>query len=532
MKVLLMTSFSGIGFNFAPPIGLYRLKQFIEEVGVECNILDFGLGGYEEALAKAKQGEYQVIGMSVSSYHMRDDLKIIWELKDAAAGQKCVFIVGGQEATHNYKNWLIGGADLVFLGFGERTIAAFCDQLQHDFDGTMANLSQFEGIAYREAGEFIFRKSKELTPEEFRYLNYEKILTLDIPFKPYWEHVKSDSDDLNFWTTKFVAENVRIYTTSHCPYSCSFCSSSSFLTFSQEKKMQLIMLTGQEIFNLIMRYIEKDKARGFLFSDDEFLLHRYRVHDLCGLIIDAKNKGFVDKEVMFNCQNRINDFFIRLKEGGVRIDEKLIEKMASAGFHSIGLGVETFVDRLLVSPSMNKKGYTEKESLVVLETLLAKGLIPQINQIIFIPEATREEILYSIKRIISFIRRGCQVAVTPLMHAPDGAPAVKILQDSIIKEKFVNKQTGEVVEIKRTLIPHDPHLAERSARIWEVFDEEVRMAKKDDGFHKIPKTLVAVLMYISVTRLLEDNDSIDDCVKLKRELIDYCKHGKLVDFCA
>ena len=66
--------------------------------------------------------------------------------------------------------------------------------------------------------------------------------------------------------------------------------------------------------------------------------------------------------------------------------------MEKASFLSIGLGVETFSDRLLKCPSINKKGLTSADSLKVIDAMLSTKIVPQINIIIGIPESTPDEL--------------------------------------------------------------------------------------------------------------------------------------------
>lgn len=75
MQILLMTSYSGVGFNNAPPIGLYRLKHHLELHGFACHVLDLSLEHPEAYIERAANGDYAIIGMSVSHYHMRDDIR-------------------------------------------------------------------------------------------------------------------------------------------------------------------------------------------------------------------------------------------------------------------------------------------------------------------------------------------------------------------------------------------------------------------------------------------------------------------------
>ena len=54
------------------------------------------------------------------------------------------------------------------------------------------------------------------------------------------------------------------------------------------------------------------------------------------------------REVKLFCQARVADFVNRRQQGKV-VREDLIRLMKNAGFHNIGLGVETFSERLLRS---------------------------------------------------------------------------------------------------------------------------------------------------------------------------------------
>ena len=88
--------------------------------------------------------------------------------------------------------------------------------------------------------------------EEFVQLNYHEIKDLYIPYKDYWDYTRNEgATSLNLKkdeekvkvveadphndlpvdkdTQKFFVETIRLYTSSHCPWKCGFCSSHSFL---------------------------------------------------------------------------------------------------------------------------------------------------------------------------------------------------------------------------------------------------------------------------------------------------------------
>ena len=520
MKVLLMTSYSGIGFNNAPSLGLYRLKNFLNKTGLACDILDLGLTGYAEALRKARNGEYRIIGMSVSHYHMREDISIIWKFKEACAGQECLFIAGGQEATYNYEQWIKVGIDVVFMGYAERSLAQLARNFNTRFERGLSLLDTLDGVAYRQGDEIVYRPCKPMTQSEFEYLTYEEGMGLNIPFGEYWNQVRADVEALNFWTTVFIPETVRLYTASHCPYRCGFCSSHRFLSFSQRGKAPIFMLNADQVFNLILQYIQKYGAKGFLFSDDEFLVSEERAMSLFDRVIKAKKDGIINKDVAFNCQARVSDFL--LKTGGRQdVHYELIDKMVEAGFHSIGMGVETFCDRLLMSPSMNKRGFTGEASIRVINAMLEGGLVPQINNILFIPEATREEITYSIRKSINFIRKGCQVAVTPLLYSIPGAPIYGDPRYLAVTEEYKNPETNEFIEITKHFIPNDPEMARCADWIFDALDEELDAFKKSGIWkHKtIPKTMVGILLFTATAKLFGDAELAKECADLIRFLI-------------
>ena len=124
-------------------------------------------------------------------------------------------------------------------------------------------------------------------------------------------------------TQKFFIKTVRLYTSSHCPWKCGFCSSHSFLRMSyattehEEKipekpknggpiSMNALATTGsqphpvyrispEQIYDIIVRHCDKYNPRVFLFNDDAVWDGNARgfnhIMVLCDLIIEGKRKG-------------------------------------------------------------------------------------------------------------------------------------------------------------------------------------------------------------------------------------------------
>lgn len=510
MKVLLMTSKSGIGFNNAPPIGLYRLKGYLESHGHGCDILDFSLGGQEEALARTAAGEYGIVGMSVSHYHMAGDLEAFWEFRRAAKGRPVLFIAGGQEATYNYEQWLHAGADAVVLGYGEHALLNLARAWEENGRGVPEVFHGIDGLAWRENGGFVFRPRPALTPEEFRDITYDRVLRLDIPFERYWSQIEQKLGDLNFSTSVFISELVRVYTSSHCPNRCGYCSSHRFLSFAQGGKTPIFMLDAAQVFDLVKHYIASCGARGFLFSDDEFLADKGRAREFCRMVAQAKRDGTMDRSVMFNCQARVADFLVR-RGGAHRVDLDFIDLLVEAGFHSLGLGVESFSDRLLACPSMCKAGYGRADSLAVIEAMRGRGLTPQVNIILFIPESTPEEVMDSARTGMEIIARGCQTAVTPLLFDIPGAPRHADPAYPVTTASFRNPETGAEIGITGYFIPRDPLVAQ-AARDIQGRTEAEREAFAHGpgrGHASFPKTALGIFTLAAAARLLGHGETAD-----------------------
>lgn len=519
MRVLLMTSYAGLGFNNSPPIGLYRLQYALNRVGIPCDVIDLTIKSIDEYLLKVREGAYRVIGMSVSHTHMADDIEVLSRFREAGCSQKLLIIAGGQEATYNYELWLDAGIDVIFTGYAEKALAKAMIAIQDDFDIDFTKFQHIDGVILRYQGQIILNPVTPLTIDDFIYLTYEQVLNLDVPYETYWNIARRESNGLSFSNSVFVAETVRMYTSSHCPNHCGFCSSHRFLKFSQGYRAPIFMLDAQKVYDLVVHHVQRYGAKGFLFSDDEFLVDKDRVIAFCDRIINAKELGTIPLETAFNCQARVVDFLVT--RSGVRtVNNELIGKLKECGFHSVGLGVESFSKRLLEAPSMNKRGYTEFDAFQVVDCMLQHELVPQVNIIIFIPETTREEIRYTMQRGMDIIKRGCTIAATPLLLTIPGAPVYGDNRYPWKSETMISPMTGKPVEIPEYFIPHDPEIARAAEKYPEVYTREVRTFEESKiwGSKKINKTFLGILTFVVVARLLEMNIEAEEWLGQLREL--------------
>ena len=501
MNVLLYAGFKDNTVFYSavsPPLGLYRLKNFLEKRGINCDVHDLSLheNNFHDTKEKISKGYYDVIGISVDSEKMGRYFTLLRDIRKRteAAGKKAMIVCGGQGGAHAYKDFIQKGwADGVLLGFAENAFHKLCLSFEKNKNEHVSVYAKnISGIAYPKDKSYkviIKNPSIPLTDAEFVQLNYHEIKDLHIPYHDYWYHTEKEgaaslnlagskkdkntkankkmvvqSDPhcdmpLNKNTQKFYVETIRLYTSSHCPWKCGFCSSHSFLRMSnatEEKENQIpqepksgselsmnslatcgpqphpvYRISPEQIYDIIERHCVKYNPKVFLFNDDAFwdgskpgFAH---IMKLCDLIIEGKNKGRINKDIIFNCQAKVGDFIIKKPERVLH--DELIVKLKTAGFYHFGTGVETFAERLLRVPSVNKKGnVSEKDQHMVIQGLLKHGFSPSVNIILFIPEQTLDELFYVMKTATEYMLKGTQIAMTPLLRPQKGSGINELIE--------------------------------------------------------------------------------------------------------
>lgn len=512
-NVLVVTGITGLGYNIAPQVGIYQIMNYLNYKNINCDIYDRDLEFYKktnfnkkEVLENIRKGEYDVIGISVSHSKANDengktvqkmciDLDLIWEMRQTAkeSGKMPVFVAGGQAATLNYKQWLDYGIDLIVLGYGEKTFYDICKEYfsipreTREVSKLIEKIDGVRGVSFKEkSGIYRYTPTLHVTKELFKELFFELPQKMPIPYQKFWDILKENSATQDLGAAEFIYENVRVYTTSHCPRMCGFCNSGQYLkeTTAEEKDLminrndmgirfskgvqKLVRLDAQEVMDLIMFYIKNYGAKSFLFSDDDFALKGSdnRTEKFADLVIEYKEKGIIDKNISFHCQTHVTDWLLPDQSPNI----KLLKKIKKAGFKSISMGVETFTDGVITSKSINKQGYRSKHSQAVLNAMLECGISPQTNVILGVPEYTPEELLKTVDVALEYVTKGCDIAISRQLMALPGAPIYESGLYKVKYDHFKHPVTNEDFSIPDYFIPNHPVVA----KAMEVYDEELR----------------------------------------------------------
>lgn len=571
-KVLLVTAATGLGFNYAPHFGMYQILNYLKFKDISCDMYDRDLEIFKKAeiyeddvMESLKKGEYDIVGISVSQdrvlgeQKMIADLELIWRMREAAkiSGKMPTFVAGGQAAQLNYKQWLDLGIDLIVNGYGEKVFYDLCKRY-FDSPKELRNAKEFvklidsmtseiRGVSYKDPKD-VYRYIPAPTVDDklFKELFLEFPQKYDMPHETFWDILRENNADKDLGASKFVVENVRLYTTSHCPRRCGFCNSGQFLheasapendlmidktgmRFSAGRQ-KLIQLDAKELMELVMFNAKKYGAKSVLFSDDDFALKskHNRVMEFCKLVMEYKQKGLMDKDFVFNCQTHVSDW---LTGSNKEVNVELIKTVKAAGFGSISVGVETFTDRVIVSPSINKAGYKSEHAQAVLNCMVDNGIVPQVNVILGVPEYTVDDLLVTIDVALDFIIKGCDLSLSRQLLALPGAPIYESGMYKVVYDKWTHP-SGKEVKIPDYFVPNDPKVA----YAMEHFDVEARkeldkvIKKMNWGDKNPPKRVIAISAVAVLPRLLGRDDLSPKYYKILDDVLAGKLRGKDVSY--
>ncbi|VVB95737.1 B12 binding domain protein [uncultured archaeon] len=533
-KILLITSRSttnSIQDSLAIPYGLYILKNHLNKNGVDCDVLDLDFKSESECINAVKNNNYDIIGISVTHWNMASDLDFLHTLKKIVKemNKKTLFIAGGFSATLNSKEWLKCGFDLICVGYAEDALLKICENYSPDQNRKqlISFIKNIDGVAIQDENKnLIFKHSKPLTEKEFENKMFTLAMSMEIPYEEYWDFMrKRASGILSINKRSYVIENSRIYTSSKCLANCGYCCCPAFLSKAQNSSANLYMLSAKQIYELVIFHIRKYGARAFSINDDDFIIGNEagnkRVTDFCDLIIEGKKKGEIPEEIKFSCQTRATDFII--KEGNKKIvNLPLIKKMAEAKFHNVSLGIETFSERLIKSPSINKPRAKSQDYHDVLQAMINSNLYPTINLIFGIPEEKPEELIETIQQTMKYIDKPCQISVATKLLAFPGSPLWNSKDYPTEDVVWENPETKEKIKIPIYYTPKDKQLSELIVRLEDDKIIEMANLRKKYNLNEyqfLPRIAIALCVFKIASKFLGYNDLYDQISQKLDELI-------------
>ncbi|KXA99004.1 hypothetical protein AKJ42_03885, partial [candidate division MSBL1 archaeon SCGC-AAA261C02] len=304
------------------PAGAY-LAPILEDEGHKVKIIDSSTMGYnlEDVKQELKEFSPEFVGISsltTSIYQAYGVAKAAKELEP-----DCTTVIGGAHATSAAEEVLgeCPHIDIAVRGEGEETLRELVSS---------KNLSSIKGITYREDGEIVENEDRKI------------IRDLDLlPFPAY--HLLP-MEKYKVGGIKYAT----MMTSRGCPFDCIFCSSSEICGKTWRAK------SPERVLDQIRLLKEEYGRREIEFLDDTFTLDNERARKICDLLIE----GGLD--VSWSCSSRVDT-----------IDNSLAEKLKEAGCHTVYMGIESGVQKIL---DKLKKGITLEQVKKAVRSVKEAGL--------------------------------------------------------------------------------------------------------------------------------------------------------------
>ncbi len=227
--------------------------------------------------------------------------------------------------------------DYVVIGAGEYTLLELAQYLENGH----ANPDGIKGLAYKEGGRILINK-----PRPF-------INNLDELPDPAWHLV----DIKKYW-------DVTLNTSRGCSFRCTFCYNNAF------HKEYLAELSAERIVAQIEQLQERYGVRYIKIWEDNFTFNTKRLRRFCSLIMQKKLKLKWDTEARAS------------------MGEEDIALMAQSGCVSVGLGMETGSQKMLV---FMKKGTTVEKMEKTFWLFVKHKIMPRLYILHGLPTETVED---------------------------------------------------------------------------------------------------------------------------------------------
>ena len=456
MRILILSIHEETGDTVNPNAGIYRLQHYLEKNGIACDLCEVGLEDDAAVLRNTADGMYDIIGVSHTYAFLEKELPRLIPFREAASGTGCLWITGGLAPSRLPELWLEIGFDVVVLGFGEFPLLALAQKgAQASGDWAQVDFGSIDGIAWRDAsGKNQLSPARPLSEEDFRLLNYSLPKEMGIPdqWMKFISHAGLKPEEANR-NTRF--HTVPVFTSQKCPNRCGYCSSVDFLKNIYGRDCAVRSLNTDDICDLLISYYQRYGTRFYFFTDDDLPTPKRFALELCEKINEHKRAGRLPEDLCLYCQSRVLDF-INLRTG--LPDHQLFKAMSSAGFKRANFGIETFSKRLLNTAMMNKKHYDYDIAWNLLTTAQTYGLEALANFMIMVPEATKEEIAFTIRCLLD-LQDINGIAVMGMFIVPyPGAAAFDDPRYPTHNETFTSPLNGALYIKKQYFLPHDPEI--------------------------------------------------------------------------
>jgi magnesium-protoporphyrin IX monomethyl ester (oxidative) cyclase len=354
-----------------PPLGLAYLAAKLVQYGIEVEILDVLLEGYENE---------QVINDEVTIYGLSgDDIrKRISEYSPDLIGVSCLFsnrarevlnlcnlvkdqvpdvhlVLGGQHPSGMPSMILDGDIDYILYGEADNSLVKLIAAINDN-----SNLAEVTQIVLRHENSFWKSPLNDIPdPKNMPWPAWDKV-----NLKKYWEIGLGDYE-IHEGGNKFIV----MLASRGCPHACAFCTA----PFMTERRYRV--REDEELIAEIKYYVEEMGVEEIHFWDDNFFINKKRIKEVLKLLAD----NFPNTCFQVPSGSEIN-----------RIDDEVIDLLARANFKKVFLNVESGdeeIQKLYVDKHVKLERVPE-----IVSKLRARGIITEGVHMAGFPGETKEQI--------------------------------------------------------------------------------------------------------------------------------------------
>jgi len=302
------------------PIGLMYIAAVLQREEVKVEILDAFIEGsfektgdtfnvgmpFEQIKKEIESRKPDIVGISGPfTCQIENALKVSNLVKEV--NPNILTVIGGPHVTLVPQEFLeeAKNVDVAVIGEGEyimlEVVQAFENKKQ---------LSQIQGIAYRQNGKVVVTPSRPLIEnlDELPYPAYD-LVVMEQYLSPKKIGYRSFQD-----------RAISMITSRGCPFNCCFCA--VHLHMGQKFRAH----SAKYVLDHIQFVVDKFKIKNIFFEDDNLTLDVKRFEDICDGIITRKIK------IRWETPNGVRADCLNLE---------LLKKMKQSGANSIFVGVES-----------------------------------------------------------------------------------------------------------------------------------------------------------------------------------------------